>query len=359
MRRGLLGAGLVAEADVARRLGAVERLVDVAVAGGERPAEGLGPASHRLLRAVQIRAAVVDRQALPDRVEVAIEVGAVEALEAELAGPLLTHPRLGAQAIGPVDGRAAAVGGSGVQGHVHVGRGVGAAAPVQVLVGPELVLVEVGLLEQAAGLEHQHLQPGAGQCRRDHAAAGARAHHHGVGLVDRVLAGRHQRRDRARALLGHRARPGVAEAGPERVAPAGVRHPVGEQEGEADQRLAPKFRRRTQGPEVAQQLLARAPRRGHEAHLRESVHELPQALPLLGRQALDGGHQGLVGADVGARPGPEAIAVAGFARAGGRPCRRRRPGPGSGPRSSSLLWDGASSGRGERSLSPNVGSTGC
>ena len=265
------------------------------------------PRSHRLLRAVEIRAAVVDRQALPDRVEVAIEVGAVQALEAELAGPLLTHPRLGAQAIGPVDGRAAAVGGSGVQGHVHVGRGVGAAAPVEVLVGPELVLVEVGLLEQTAGLEHQHLQPGAGQCRRDHAAAGARAHHHGVGLVGRVLAGRHQRRDRARALLGHRARPGVAEAGPERVAPAGVRHPVGEQQGEADQRLAPQLRRRTEGPEVAQQLLARAPRRGQEAHLRESVHELPQALPLLGRQALDGGHQGLVGADVGARPGPEAV----------------------------------------------------
>ena len=95
--RALLRPGLVAEADVGRRRGVVTALVGVPQDGLARPPELVRAFLHALVRAVQVRAAVVDRQALEDRVEVAVEVGTVHALEAVLARPLLPHPRAGCE----------------------------------------------------------------------------------------------------------------------------------------------------------------------------------------------------------------------------------------------------------------------
>ena len=123
---GPLGAqlrpGLVAEADVGRRRRVVTALVGVPQDGLPRPPELVRALLHALVRAVQVRAAVVDRQALEDRVEVAVEVGPVDALEAVLARPLLPHPRPGAKAVGPVDDGPAAEARARVDGHVEVGR---------------------------------------------------------------------------------------------------------------------------------------------------------------------------------------------------------------------------------------------
>ena len=60
--------------------------------------------------------------------------------------------------------------------------------------GPQLVAVEVGLLEQAAGLEHDHALARLRQRRGDHTAAGTGADHHRVRLVGGFLALGHERR---------------------------------------------------------------------------------------------------------------------------------------------------------------------
>ena len=304
-----LRARLVAKADVAGGLGRIAARVDVARDRPERPAEGLGAAPHRLLGPVQVRAAVVHAEPLPDGVEVAVEVRARKALEAVLAFPLLAHPRLRAQAVRPVDRGAPAVGGARVQRDVHVGRGVRAPAPVHVLVGPQLVLVEVALVVEAARLQHEHLEPGARELARDHAAPGTRADHHDVGVIARLVALGHERLHVLLPGLGRAAGAGVAERRPERVAPAGVRHAVGEEEREADERLAARGGLRAEQGEIAKQLLARAPGRAQEAHLHEAVAQRPEPVALEGRQALDRGGERLVRPHVGARARPEPVRV--------------------------------------------------
>ena len=291
-------------------LGVVARLVDVARDRPERPAELLRGLLHQPLGAVEVRAAVVDRQPLPDRVEVAVEVGAVEALEPVLACPLLAHPGLGAQAVGPVDRGAAAVGGARVEGHVHVGRGVGAAAPVEVLVGPQLVAGELRLVVEPARLEHDHLLARLGQRRRDHAAAGARAHHHRVGLVARRFALGHERRHARRLGRAGRAGPRIAEVGPEGVH-AGLRvgDAVGEEQRQAHQRLTTGGGLGAERRQVAQKLLARARRGAEEAHPYEAVDQLAEPLLLVGGQGGDRLGHAEVGAHRAARAGPEAVGV--------------------------------------------------
>ena len=148
----------------------------------------LGALLHALLRAVEVDAAVGRADALQDRVEVAVVVRAVDALEPVLARPLLAHPRRGAQAVGPVDRRAAAERRAGLQRDVAVGRRRRAAAPVHLLVGLQLELGEVRLVEVAGRLEHDDLQPLRGERRGDHAAARARADDADVGLERLVVA---------------------------------------------------------------------------------------------------------------------------------------------------------------------------
>ncbi len=308
----LLGAALVSEADVAGGLGRVAGLVDVARDGPERPAERLGAAPHRLLGSVQVRAAVVDREPLPDGVEMAVEVGRVEPLEAMLAGPLLSHPGLGPQAVGPVDRRPAAEARAGIERDVHVRGGVGAAAPVEVLVGPELVLVEVRLVEEAAHVEHDHPLAGLGERRGDHAAARARAHDHGVRLVAGLLALRHDRRHGPLARLWDAAGARVAEGLPERVAPRlRVGQAVGEEQTEGHQRPAAGGSLGTERLQVAEDLLARAPRGRQETHPGEAVEELLEAVALQGRHRLDRLGEGFRCPHVAAAASPEAVRVVG------------------------------------------------
>src|SRR3954469_20324286 len=100
---GVLAARLIAEAEVAGRLERVLRRVGVAHDLAEVPAELLAALLHALLRAVQVAELVGGADPRQHRVEVALVVRAVDSLEPVLARPLLTHPWVGAQAVGPVD----------------------------------------------------------------------------------------------------------------------------------------------------------------------------------------------------------------------------------------------------------------
>src|SRR3982750_4125144 len=93
----VLRARLVAEAEVAGRVERVALRRGVAHHLAEVPAERLAAALHHLLGAVQVRQRVGRTDALEHRVEVALVLRAVDALEAELTRPLLAHPRIGAQ----------------------------------------------------------------------------------------------------------------------------------------------------------------------------------------------------------------------------------------------------------------------
>src|SRR5204862_118977 len=96
--------------EVASGLGRVGGRIGVADHALEGPAEPLGALLHPLRGAVVVAAVLVGADPLEHRVHVAVELRAFDALETELALPLLAHPGPGAQAVGPVDGRAAADG---------------------------------------------------------------------------------------------------------------------------------------------------------------------------------------------------------------------------------------------------------
>ncbi len=159
-----------------------------------------------------------------------------------LARPLLANPGPGAQAVRPVDGGAAAERGPGLERHVQVGGGLRAAAPVHVLVGPQLVAVELRLVVVARRLQHHHVRARPRPARRR-------------SPLPRLPSPPPRRRPRARARrpsgtsgvmargdsgAGHHAGARVGEHGPEGVA-AGRRvgRAVGEEEGEAGERLDP------------------------------------------------------------------------------------------------------------------------
>ena len=129
-----LGAGPVAETDVPGRVRRVGLRVGVAGQGLERPAQGFGASAHPQVRTVQIRAVTIDAEALPDRVDVLVEVGCCDVLESEFLGPVVAYPFRRTQAVGPVHGGAAAQSRGGQQRDVHVGGGVDAPAPEQLLV---------------------------------------------------------------------------------------------------------------------------------------------------------------------------------------------------------------------------------
>ena len=171
----------------------------------------------------------------------AVVLGPVDALEAVLVGPLLAHPVGGAQAVHPVDRRAAAQPRAGLQGDVVVGGREGAAAQVEVLVAPELEHRHLGLVEVGAGLEHDDLHAALGQRAGDHAAAGARADHHGVGLEGQLVAvGDDRARSAAGRGRGPRSARGSRSAFQVGFCPGlGVGERVGEEDRAADQGADP------------------------------------------------------------------------------------------------------------------------
>src|SRR4029079_9643103 len=92
-----------------------------------------------------------------------------------------------------------------------------AAGAVELLVGPQLELVEVGLVVVAAGLEDDHVLAGLRQLAGDDAAAGAGADDDGVGGQRQVRRARARDRDRlGRLVRGRRggARPWISDGGP-------------------------------------------------------------------------------------------------------------------------------------------------
>src|SRR5205823_354923 len=99
--------------EVARSLGRVLGEIDVAHDKPEVPTELLAALLHLLLRPVQVARLVAGADASEDGVQMGVISRAVDALEAEVARPLLAHPRIGAQAVRPVDRRAAAEAGAG------------------------------------------------------------------------------------------------------------------------------------------------------------------------------------------------------------------------------------------------------
>ena len=187
LQRALLGAGLVAEAEEAGGARVVGAAVGVAGDADEVVAECLAGLLHALVRAVEVRALVVDPEPPPHRVEVGVVVGSGHALEPELALPLLAHVVTGADAVRPVDRRAAAEVGPRHQRQRAVPRWHQPAAQEQVLVGPELELVEVALVVVAAHLEHDDVLALTRERPRDHAAAGARPDHAHVGVEHHLV----------------------------------------------------------------------------------------------------------------------------------------------------------------------------
>ncbi len=118
----------------------------------------------------------------------------------------------------------------------------GPAAPVEVLPRPQLELVEVGLVEVAAHLEHHHLKARLRELARDHAAARARADDHHVAL-EALPALWRQRHDRLVHRRRRRDRPGVAEGLPEGVPAARrVGQRVAEEHRAGDQACQPERR---------------------------------------------------------------------------------------------------------------------
>ena len=304
--RAELRSGLVAEADVGRRGGVVAALVGVAQDRLERPPEPVRAFLHPLVRAVEVRAAVVDVQALEDRVEVAVEVRAVHPFEAVLGGPLLPHPRAGAQAVGPVDDRPAAEARPGVDRHVEVGRRLRPAPPVHVLVGGQLELVEVGLVEVPGRLHHADLQTGLGQRAGDHPATRSGADDAHVGLQLQLVVLRHDRLDRLGARRGRSCRSGVAEHLPIRVL-AGLRvgGAVSDEEREADQCRHARRRLGARQRHVFQDLLARGLRQPRDAELLETVEQFHHPRELIFRQHREDLLDALVGAHVGRAAAPQ------------------------------------------------------
>ncbi len=229
--------------------------------------------------------------------------------EAVLARPLLADPGLGAQRVRPVDDGAAAEARAGLKRDVHVRRRHGSPAPVEVLIGPQLELVEVGLVEVAAELEDHDLHPAGGELRGDHAAARARADDHRVGLEGRLALDR-QRGDPLWLVGRGGDRPRIAESRPVRVASGRrVGRAVGEHQRQAAERGHAARGAARRERHVAQQLLPRGLRRPAESLRRERVEQREQAGGLLVGERGEHADDGLVGAHRARRARPEPVRV--------------------------------------------------
>ena len=133
------------------------------------------------MRAVLRGRRVVDRQAVPDRVDVAVVVRRVETVHSHRR-PFAPNPVGGADAVHVVDNRAAAQRRPGEDRDGAVLARGQSAAEVELQHPGQLELLEVGLVAVLPLLEHQRLAPGALQIGRDHGAARARADHAHIGL---------------------------------------------------------------------------------------------------------------------------------------------------------------------------------
>ena len=311
LQRALLGARLVAEAQVAGGVGGVRGGVRVAKARAEGEAERVGALLHLLRRPVEVRAVGVGADAVHHRVEVTVVLGRVEPGE-PVRGPLLADPVGRAQAVGPVDRRAAAQRGAGLQRDVQVRRRRRAATPVSLLVGGQLELEEVRLVLVGTGLEDDDPLAGLRQRAGDDAAAGTRADDHHVGLDRLGLAGRLVRRDRLRPDGRRGEGTAVAEGGPVGVLARGrIRHPVVEEEHDGLQRADARGDLRPEQRHRAQRLLARRLRHPLEALRRDGVEQQAEALALQLGHAVEDQLEGAVDPDVGCTTPPEPVGVVG------------------------------------------------
>ena len=286
------------------------RLVGVARDGRKRPPEPLRALLHPLLRLVELRAAVGHRDAPPDRVEVAVELRSGQALEPELALPLLPHPWTGAQAVRPVDRRAAPERGPGLQRDVEVGRLLWPAAPVHVLEGPQLEHVEVGLVEVPAALEHDHLQSALRERSGDHASTRSGSDDADVGLQGHLASLGDERVDRLGFIRRRGDRPRITEGRPEGVlAGLGVGYAVGEEQHQADERAHAGRGLRPEQRDGREDLLARARRDPRDALRVEAVEQREHAGALFVGQGREHLYDRLVDAHVGGAACPEPVGV--------------------------------------------------
>ena len=180
LERGLLGAELAAVvAEAADLLGAAAH---VALHHLPLPAELVEPGADRLVAPAGHAVLGVHADALPDRVEALVELGARHRTHAVLAGPLLAHAVRGAERVGVVHERGAAQALRGQQAHAAVGARHAAAVEVEPVEARQLGAVEVLLGEVAARLHHQHVEARLREHGRGGTAARARAHHHHVAV---------------------------------------------------------------------------------------------------------------------------------------------------------------------------------
>ena len=193
------------------------------------PLERLG---HQLVRPVRLRLGGVDVDPRRDRVEVRVEVRAVDAGEPE-RGPLESYRLRRPQADERVDDRPAAERRPRKQADRAALAEEEPTPQVELAGANRLELPEVRLVPVAAALEHEHRAAGAGELGRDHAAAGAGADHADVGAQRRPGPGRPDDGQRLRRLGGRgrlRRRTGIAERGPVRVPPGLVGQGVEQRE---------------------------------------------------------------------------------------------------------------------------------
>ena len=278
------------------------------------------------MRPVQLRARVGDADPLHHLVEVAVVVRTVEPLEPVLAGPLLAHPGERPQAVLPVDDRSATQGGTGLDRDLALRGRHRAAAQVEVLIAPDLELVEIGLVEVAPQLQYADLLAEPGEGPGDHATAGARANDADVGLErHRPGAGLGSANREGLRLVGGRAlRPRIAHRVPARVAPrAQVGKRVEDRQRQPPQGIDPGERLRARVGEGVDELLARLlrglgshPARGQRVEQRRESGQLFGGRAGLQERDLDGfGHP-----EVRRCPGPEALREGGLGAVG--PLRR-------------------------------------
>ena len=229
LERRLLGAELAAVVTQAADLrGAAAH---VALHHLPVPAELVEASADGLVAGAREAVLGVHADALPDRVEAAVEVLAGDRVDAVLYGPLAPDVLGRAEAERVVDERRAAKTLGCEQADAPVGGRHAAAVDVEAVEAGQLGAVEVALAEVTARLDDHDVEPLLREHGGSRAAARARADHDDVAVERRVL-GHGKRLDRSRRRVGRRPeRTGIADRVPDRIAVsvAAVHAVVGEQ----------------------------------------------------------------------------------------------------------------------------------
>ena len=279
VERALARARIVAKAVEARDVRVVLARIDIEQTAPEAVPERPGGFFEALMWTVEVATAIVGPDALEHALLLLLEGIAREPREAVLALPLFAHPAGRAHAVLPVDCGAAAQRGARDQRHRTVRRRVVAAAPVQVLVGPQLELVEVALAVVAACLEHDHIEAALAELAGDHAAARARADDADVGRERQLVDVDLERLDALVARAGRTHRAWILQRRPIGISPRLVGQRVAQAEHQLLQAQHAKARLFGARRHLSDDLLADLGRHVGDPQLAKHVDQSHQSRP--------------------------------------------------------------------------------